>query len=379
MDTKNNVDLINLDTKHGVNLRLAGENSGWGAFGARKGTVVENQAGFGGVNSINKVKFKTEDGVYLVAMDRQGTGIDNSYKNLCSGPNGNWVYLMNFDTTERNKPECKWKYDKENRTISSEKWPEYCLGPWGASGKFSLRKCGDGDIVRWIWEDDWNTCQSLGLSLQECKLSKINDTKNQCKKYTDNEICNINNINNIKTECSNLGISDIECKKSLLDNIKSYFSNDLKDKNYTLYKNCINKNISSQDCSQTLIDKCDSYKFNSPGNVKSCNLKTVDAHESSCKDVGLDLTICTVDELTKALDRQVISEGQQISTNIALQAIEENKKQGEQFLNQVTAILNGGATSSGSSNIIEDAKNLDNNTALLIGVGLLATYLILSE
>ncbi len=380
MDYKNNVDLINLGTKNSGSIRGVVENSGWGAFGARKGIRVNTKENYGNISDTNqRLRFKTEDSSYLVAIDRQGTGFDNSYKNVCSGPSGNWVYIMNFDTTERNKPECRWKYDKENRTLANEKWPDYCLGPWGVDGQWSLRKCGDGDIVRWVWEDDRNTCNSLGLSLQDCKLSKINDAKKECKKYTDNEICNINDIQKIKDECNTLGIVDSECKKSLIEKIKEYFlENSNTDKSYRLYQNCSNKNISGKECSESLINKCNLYNFNSPGNIKSCNLKTVETHEADCKDIGLELSLCTVDELSAEKNRKVISDGQKIAIDIAQQALEVNKNQSEKFINDVAKIL-GQEPISNASNIISDSMNLDNNTAILLGLGLIGAYLILSE
>lgn len=369
MDNKNNLDLINIEYQSPGNIRDYLDFSGH----ARKGHYIHNNPDNRYNN--NKMKFSTEEDKFLVHSNSP-----DEYKNICAGNNGNYVFSMNYDSTARNFSHCKWSYDKEKLVIKNERFPNYCLGPWNSKGWWSLRGCDDGNIVRWLWEDDWEKCKQLGLGMNECRLSKINEAEKQCNKYTGKKICNTKEIDTVKNECNLLGISDDICNNSTISSVKNYFSENITEKpSYNLMKNCQNSGIQSKECSQNLIDKCKTYLFNSPGNVKNCNKVTVESHEKSCKDAGLDLAICTVDELTNQLNRKIISEGQNISQQIAIQSLEQSSKNQKQFLNDVNTILNGGNIKDSVDNTIRKSVFLDQQTFILLGATGIILYLLLSD
>lgn len=371
LDKKDNVKLINVEFGKPIyTLPGVTQNNGWSSPWDRGAPLYNkwdppSNAEFG--------EYKTEEGSFLVRTNQ-------AYRNICSGPRGNYVYLTDWNTTNRNVPECKWKYDKEDRTIQNQKWTDWCLAPV-KDYQIGLKNCnGEGDITRWVFSDDLEECKNLGIDFKECKLSTRTDAKAKCKKYTENEICNSSEIENIKKDCKNLGIDDdTDCKKSIIEKVKSYFKDNTgSNKNYSLYKNCDTNKIPGKECSQSLIDNCNLYKFNSPGNVVTCNLKSIEDHEKNCEDAGLELSLCTVDKLTKELDRKVIRDGHTISASIAEQGLEAQGQNADRYLRAMEKILNGERLSNASS-VISDSMNLDNNTALILGVGLLGAYLMLSE
>jgi hypothetical protein len=373
LDNKNNVGLINVQNGTGIftmpNLTVSTD---WARRAAPLFNIWNPQPG-----NAEPSTFKTEEGVYLTRMNQ-------GYKYICSSKAGNDVYLFT-DEQNKNHDSCKWKYDKNDRKFENNYWPGWCLAPKDNRDQggypLGLRKCdGEGDITRWVFSDDLEECKNLGIDFKECKLSTRTDAKAKCKKYTENEICNSSEIENIKKDCKNLGIDDdTDCKKSIIEKVKSYFKDNTgSNKNYSLYKNCDANKIPGKECSQSLIDKCNLYKFNSPGNVVTCNLKSIEDHEKNCEVAGLELSLCTVDKLTKELDRKVIRDGQTISATIAEQALEAQGQNADRFLRESEKLLNGERLSNASS-IVRDSMNLDNNTALILGVGLLGAYLMLSE